>query len=87
MELEPEEEEFLPTVTSAASREGEDEGRLSPDSPKRRGGYFAQFVPRVNWIEGDIWLILWLKSIKNHLQISRRGSIVLHTVFKAKIVV
>ena len=35
-ELEPEEEEFLPTVTSADSRESEE--RLSPaDSPKRRG--------------------------------------------------
>ena len=48
-ELEPEEEEFLPTVTSvaAASRveeEEEVEGRLSPDSPKRRGGQFTQFV-------------------------------------------
>merc|ERR1719323_1036259 len=37
VELEPEEEEFLPTVTSAESREGDAEGRLSPaDSPKRR---------------------------------------------------
>ena len=35
-ELEPEEEEFLPTVTSADPRVGEE--RLSPaDSPKRRG--------------------------------------------------
>ena len=46
-ELEPEEEEFLPTVTSTAdSREGDAEGRLSPaDSPKRRGQYREQISP------------------------------------------
>ena len=46
VELEPEEEEFLPTVTSTAdSREGDAEGRLSPaDSPKRRGECFSLLV-------------------------------------------